>query len=491
MGIAIRCTTLRRLLVVIFVIAVVFNITSKSGENNDYLRSAPESSVEIARTSSPPTFSPLADSEPLQDTEADRAVSIIHTNTQTETATPEVASKLPSTQLDESYLPSLHCTRVHIETQLSDWCETYAGRHNIPDVLAILRYLLPNASTFVDVGANKGLLSARILELWRPQWNITSQYYARSFVIPYFESLKSQNLSVDTRPCGVTDMCKPAEVHDWMKQYGSSIVRDDYSSLSAAMTDEKEDAFVIHSIEPSPPIFDMHMVYQNNASMCSDVIRRHWKWHRLAASNVNGIVQFRAEIHEGGAISTGKGGGLVDVVSTTLDAVSGYGNSDLNNQDQEQGITNDHSMPDLLRKDIVIDVLKIDAENFDAQVVEGAAQLLSNHRIRVLFWETPSRFPVHMFGRNITTFAEMVDALDHFATMNCYFPGVEGRMIKVTGGCFTPELATASCSSRHCPHKACKVEHSNAMCVSRQAAAEVARAFETHAIVYRKNAVPE
>ena len=63
-----------------------------------------------------------------------------------------------------------------------DWCEAattcpdagHAGRCNLDSVWDLVRAMMPNACTLVDVGANKGLVSARWLELWRPEARIDS-----------------------------------------------------------------------------------------------------------------------------------------------------------------------------------------------------------------------------------------------------------------------------------------------------------------------------
>jgi hypothetical protein len=58
------------------------------------------------------------------------------------------------------------CSAEQTSTQSESWCRHFAGRHNLKPFWKLLRFHMPDARTFADVGANKGLVSARFFNLW-------------------------------------------------------------------------------------------------------------------------------------------------------------------------------------------------------------------------------------------------------------------------------------------------------------------------------------
>ena len=78
------------------------------------------------------------------------------------------------------------CSKEQQEKQDKVVCDHFVGRHNLDEFLAYVGYHVPEASTSLDVGGNKGLFSARIFELWRPEFNISSKGYARECVTSLF-----------------------------------------------------------------------------------------------------------------------------------------------------------------------------------------------------------------------------------------------------------------------------------------------------------------
>ena len=315
-------------------------------------------------------------------------------------------------------------------------CDHFVGRHNLDEFLAYVRYHVPEASTFLDVGGNKGLFSARIFELWRPEFNISSKGYALEHVRPYFKrtGFPSHNF------CGVTNMCRGVAP--------DVLARIRSFAMSPSEVRRNGDLFVVHSFEPQPLLFDMHVEYQEH-----NAFREAWQWHRLAVSDMHGQVRFPNNTNEGGAIMThGEEGTVVETV--TLDTLA-YGHR-------------------RLFGNRVIDVLKIDAEGCDAQVVAGASRLLFQQRIRVMVWETPNRFPLTLMGEIVMSHEALCDVLDRKALMTCYIPAKHNRMIKLTG---CSQVLSVKCSRQ-------RVSKTNVMCVHRTNAEHFARVVEERALVY-------
>ena len=176
-----------------------------------------------------------------------------------------------------------------------DWCAAHMLAHrkcpknsrcNLEPLWTMAREWMPDACTFVDVGANKGLVSARWLNLWRPSAGVTSADYANKFVKPYFDQHK-----VPARHCGVCSVCQNVD----------PTVADLVKRVPAPRCGES-DNFTIHSFEPSKPLTAMHATLH---AQLSTEAQRQWKWYPYAVSDVIAQVVFTSEWHEGGKINRG------------------------------------------------------------------------------------------------------------------------------------------------------------------------------------------
>jgi FkbM family methyltransferase len=345
------------------------------------------------------------------------------------------------------------CSAEQASLQSESWCRHFAGRHNMEPFWKLLRFHMPDARTFADVGANKGLVSARWLNLWRPELNITSKRYSSDVVQPYFSKQEDpKGKKEGDHPCGVTPMCNDIDPKELKLLWECAPATPDSSPNTPVHS------FQIHSFEPSPPIFELHKEF-GESDRASDKLRSAWNWHRLAVSNVVGEVYFNGLWNEGSSIEANSKE-TPNTKSVTLDSVA-----------------------EEIFGDRIIDILKIDAENFDGQVVAGAARLLKEHRIRFITWESPNRFPMEIPEWSITVknFKEFIDAMEEHAGMTCYFPGHENKMIKVTG-CM--DSVWEKCKSNSCPYKDCPVDFSNTACVDPNLAVSLARAMEAQALIY-------
>ncbi|KAL7547118.1 hypothetical protein ACHAWF_010433 [Thalassiosira exigua] len=146
---------------------------------------------------------------------------------------------------------------------------------------------------------------------------------------------------------------------------------------------------------------------------------------------------------------------------------------------------------------VVIDVLKVDAENVDALVLVGATRLLKEGRVRVVMWETPNSFPIQFPVRNARTddatttlpdFVALVDFMDSVMDMACYFPGRHGRYFRLTRCGVAELLEQVTCPCTYSKRGKCRLAHSNAFCVHRQAGSAVYNAIEKGLLVADFNA---
>lgn len=370
------------------------------------------------------------------------------------------------------------CTKEQRTFQIEAGCQYYGGRHNLKAIFPLLRQFIPQATVLIDVGANKGLVSARFFELWRPQIGVPlPKEYAQQVVKRYWQMHRITKMGNE---CGVTYMCD--KVNQTEINYLQSVA-------PIPLQYDNDDPFIVHSFDPSPNI-NIHLDYLQNYTNDNPKIAKHWKWHRIAASDKDEQVYFDQRWDEGGSINT-QTKQLPNTRAAKLDTLAF--------QDKLFGpITND----------FMIDVLKIDAESVDAQVLAGAGRLMQQNRIRVVMWETPNNFPltVHLGGASSTSgplkgssnsitdndeniivvvngFTQFIELLDQTFGMTCYFPGTDQRMIRLTS-CETETLRTTLCkNSPHCPFpNGCKVEQSNALCVHRRQAEALYKHLESQSV---------
>ena len=349
----------------------------------------------------------------------------------------------------------VNCSAAQRSAQINAGCDYYGGRHNLPGTFVLLRQHLPAAKLLVDIGANKGLVSARWLELWRPSWDApTPRNYALNVVKRYWDV---HHMKDTGRFCGVTDMCAmPNQTElDWL------------ATVSPIPYDSTKDPLVLHSFEPSAPNYNIHVDFLANHTPINSTLSAHWKWHRIAVADTNGEVYFSQAANEGGKM---QGRAHPNTRVATLD--------DLAFKDKLFG-----------DDDVVIDALKVDAESVDALVLVGATKLLQQGRIRVIMWETPNGFPLHFPIHNsnahtngtVLDFVGLINFLDTVMNMSCYFPGKQGRYYRLTRCGAAELLEQVRCP---CPTGIrCPLTHSNAFCVHREAGAAVYKAIETEHLV--------
>jgi hypothetical protein len=133
----------------------------------------------------------------------------------------------------------------------------FMGRHNLKPFFTLLRFHLPDVKLLVDIGANKGLVSSRWLELWRPELNQTARQHV-DFVMQYVKD----NAPADTwdRWCGVTDMCdQPNLIERAMLDEYAPVTKHNSSSNQHKRV--ASDQFELYSFEPSPHLYQMQQHY--------------------------------------------------------------------------------------------------------------------------------------------------------------------------------------------------------------------------------------
>jgi len=169
------------------------------------------------------------------------------------------------------------CTKQESDRQNVQACDHWRLRHNLKPLFVLLRWHLPNAKTFVDIGANKGLVSARWLELWKPELGVYPKRYVEQSLVPF---LDARNLTNTIAVCGVTDMCDPINLVEHQMIQQASPIRGGQ--------EPNERPFVTHSIEPSAYLYDMHVELRNKTSSDPRVtnpdLAKYWKLHKLASA---------------------------------------------------------------------------------------------------------------------------------------------------------------------------------------------------------------
>jgi FkbM family methyltransferase len=341
---------------------------------------------------------------------------------------------------DRYYEEEQSCTAQERSYQAATYCSIYMGRHNLIPFFPLLRLHMPEATLLVDVGANKGLVSSRWLELWRPELNQTALQHA-NFVRRYV--LEHAPAGTHDAWCGVSHMCtKPNLVERAYLAQCAPVVPT--TPLEGDPENAQAPQFEIYSFEPSPHLYIMQQMYMS--TMASESLRAAWKWFPFAASDEVKQVHFAAKWNEGSQIIKGEGGATAAVNSSdndknaiwtvTLDLLAEHypprhHHQDDNNVKQVSNNSNSNhatNIPNLFGNR-TIDILKIDAEGVDAAVLVGASHLLLQQRIRVMMWETPNFYPLHFpddaFGgaaAAVTDFGQLIHRLDVYANMTCTFP---------------------------------------------------------------------
>jgi Methyltransferase FkbM domain len=421
-------------------------------------------------------------------------------------------SSPPATVMAEEEEEELACTPQQGSYQASHYCSIFMGRHNLKPFFTLLRFHLPDAKLLVDIGANKGLVSSRWLELWRPELNQTAREHV-NFVKQYVK--EHAPAGTTDRWCGVTNMCdKPNLVERTMLEQYAPVTKHKQTSRRhrrhdnnnnnnvVAETLSEQEPFELYSFEPSPHLYQMQQHYITSTTLASDALRAVWKWLPYAASDEVKEVYFDAKWNEGSRIEAAGGGTAAAAGAmmmnrnnattrtrtrtVTLDSLAEHSSTAGKVLEREQHPAADTNPPPPPPPKIfgnrTIDIMKIDAEGVDAAVLVGASRLLRDERIRVVMWETPNVYPLHFpdwFGGIAKSFGELLDRLDQHAHMSCYIPGTGSKMIKLTK-CWDGYLSTArSCKNTKTIHQ------SNAICVSRTRASALYRTLEANALIYQ------
>lgn len=326
------------------------------------------------------------------------------------------------------------CTEEQAEQQSNLACEHwYKARNNLEPYYPLLRKYLPDAQTLVDVGANKGLVSARWLELWRPKLQVTVQNLVKTVVRPTF---KANNLKES--PCGKINMCKEVDHRDRAYMRAAPI----------PLLTGSDDEFCVHSFEPSVELVEMHTRSRasNFSRYSKPEVKKAWKWHRMALSSYNAEIGFLSGWREDNHIRGATSLPTVKTRVATLDALA-Y-------DDRLFGGDKGDAKAALPR---LLDIVKIDVEFVDLEVLQGASQLLADKRIRVIMWEMPNQYPAVFEAMNNTVvknFGELFNFLNEKAGMTCYFPGKRNKFFKITGTLLSYERECQDFESRVVAHMA-------------------------------------
>jgi len=302
---------------------------------------------------------------------------------------------------------------------------------------SLIRFHFPDPKSIVDVGANKGLVSVLLLQLWRPELGISHTAY-----FPQLEKYFSANNATSNPggPCGTGEP--------------DPIYRGAFPPTSTAIP-----AASVHSVEPSVLLNDMAVSIRDRFLSPAD--RHAWQWHLLALQESESVVAFEAKWGENSMVirdGRGKGIGGVGVMKevrgTTLEAFA-----------REQRLPS-------------LGVLKVDAEGSDAQVISGAARLFAQRKVSVLVVETPLEFPMRMVdqdGRDVrvNNFRSLMDYFEEVAGMDCFMPLKGPRRLMATK-CWHPTLWDDHM-------RAMKGPRGNVMCVNRDSLPELVADFRGRA----------
>lgn len=287
---------------------------------------------------------------------------------------------------------------------------------------------------FLDVGANKGFISALFLKLWG------GNAVKISPLELYRASARRELLRRSRHPFG---MCKSGSNN------GLSLNHHQLTALTSGSnvptSGKSETILKVYSIDGNKNLVDaMNRLIATDLEIPESV---HWKYYNFAVSNTVGMTYFDSnggnaskqadigfegsKIRKGGGPSSSSSGfTALPVNMTTVDAFA-----------ERYHIQH-------------VDVLKIDAEGSDNAVLEGSQKLIRN---------SVSMFVFEAQSPSVTMTAAMIDEYDRL-NFSCYSTTKYG-LFKWNGGCM-PQGGAAMRNK------------GNIFCVSRQRAPLLSLTFD-------------
>lgn len=253
----------------------------------------------------------------------------------------------------------------------------------------------------VDVGANKGYLLAEWLDLIRPEMGITpNSLYSKYIKSPGFPIADKENVR-----CGACGDChdghNPSRASKWCEGKGDNIVPTSHFGLT------------LYGLEPEPSnlkILNKGLVQIFN--LANETANGHGSTQLLiqqvaaVADDATHSVKFK--LCPPGTESCGVEGSSLDQGRVDIPATS------IGSWADSKGID-------------IIDVLVTDTEGNDAPVLQGAAKMLSEGRIRLL------QFEYHKIGKWKDSLLEnVVDTLDGYG-YDCFLLGHKDKALRLTG----------------------------------------------------------
>ena len=314
----------------------------------------------------------------------------------------------------------------------------------------IIRKHFPDVTTVFDVGANKGLVSAQILSLWRPDLWVKPEILV-THLRSYFTE---HNIINNTNPCGPCS-CPPFVELD----------SGPYQPRSLGTP------LKVHSIEPSK---NLAAVSRSTAAKLFANATHLWTWHLVAMSDSPGELYFDTRWGEGSMLVQGVALGTMEETEAnkTWHKNTRYGNGEL----RKVAV----STVDLFaaRHNVKsIDILKIDAEGVDLKVLVGSKEFLAGHKIKLVVWEMPvGPFPVTFLteaGRErlVVSYEDLIGYFNVTAGMDCFMP-LQGGVV----------LDMQFWHSRFNGGEKSRLDRGNMVCVSRQHLPELISEFNRRSL---------
>lgn len=331
---------------------------------------------------------------------------------------------IASTHTLHSFTHGLLCSSTQRHTQTQAMKHVEIGICTDESAYKVAHLGFPEASTFVDIGCNKGYTTALIAGLWSG---------FNTGLTPYLLFKKYEELGVFQGAHSPAGYCRTGLDRAYPLRCPEGKNNRHQDGQCDRQAGEVK-PLTIYAIDGSSSVLNhlrssLQIMTPLNGT---DLVRNIHTFH-LAMSHREGHVQFSTVDEE--AATGFEGGSIIRDSSRQKKA------------DRTSKLSESVSMTTLnafaLSQDIQnrIDFIKIDAEGHDLEVIKGANETLLS--VGILMWEQVARRSV-MLAATIKTLERLM--------FECYVPAVTG-FVKLTKGCSSlkslPLGANIVCASRH------------------------------------------
>lgn len=276
------------------------------------------------------------------------------------------------------YKTGHRCSIDERNTQVKSYNMTIPALCTEIEAYKITQLAWPDADRFIDIGVNRGFISALMISLWSE-----NGYKISPFVLALYY-LKHGLFKGNGNPYGA---CRTGLNRGYPLYCSSGLREVDGECIQPnPYPSDYNKHMVLHAVDGSSFIIRILKHAIKNMLDHSHTLKKHhkqefkwnisdvWTVHHYAMSDRIGEVQFTHQNessrpgYEGGRLYNGAADVPVEVVDmTTVDL-----------------FVKQYNMTDR------VDILKIDAESAETMIIKGAIGLISSHRVALVIWENDS-----------------------------------------------------------------------------------------------------